>query len=58
MPAHETLHPPAADQAALGPQSGMHAWGTVAPMVCGMDELTPQTGDLGSLIGRGRARAW
>jgi hypothetical protein len=35
--AHETFNPPAADRPALGPQGGMHARGTVATMVGGMD---------------------
>ncbi|GLS68109.1 hypothetical protein GCM10007890_01200 [Methylobacterium tardum] len=37
MPAHETLHPPAADRPALGPQGGMHARGTIASVMGGMD---------------------
>ena len=35
--AHETFNPPAADGAALSPQGGMHARGTVAPMMGGRD---------------------
>ncbi|MDF2599447.1 MAG: hypothetical protein K0Q54_2270, partial [Methylobacterium brachiatum] len=37
MPAHETLHPPTADGPDLGLLGGMHARGTVAPMVGGVD---------------------
>lgn len=37
MPAHEMLHPPTADEPALSPQGGMHAWGTIASVVGGMD---------------------
>ena len=37
MPARETLHPPAADGPAFSPQGGMHAWGTIASVVSGMD---------------------
>jgi len=37
MPAHEALYPASADRPTLSPQGGMHAWGTLAPMVCGMD---------------------
>ncbi len=37
MPTHETLYPPTADRPVLGPQRGLHARGTVAPRVGGMD---------------------